>query len=179
MVIRLDSPSDDDRELIVKSVRDWLLSAEVIRPFEEKPAARAEFARTDFSPGPRWRDAVDETVGAPFDELLLNGVDIRSGIDTCSAAGNSEPWTCERCGSAFEAFDLLESWASTHVEPSIECGSCGWSALLGDWTCEFPVLLVGGPMLEFHNWHALRPDFLGELTTRLGGQRSKYFWSHV
>lgn len=179
MVIRLDFPGDDDRELIVTSVREWLLSRGVIRPFDPTPAARAESARTDFSPGPRWRDVVEETAGAPFEEMLLNGVDIRSNVDSRSAVGNSEPWTCQRCGSAFEGYDLLEGWVATHVEPTVECGSCGWSALLGDWTCEFPVLVVGAPILEFHNWHTLRADFLGELRRKLGGQRSRYFWSRV
>jgi hypothetical protein len=69
VVIRLDVPSEEEREFIVASIREWLLSAEVIMPFTPKSTWREEFGRTDFSPGPRWREVVDEVPGAVFESL--------------------------------------------------------------------------------------------------------------
>lgn len=178
VVIRLDVPDGEARESIVASVRDWLLGADVIVPFAPKATWREEFGRTDFSPGPRWRDVVDEVPGAVFESLWHNGVDIRANVDYRSAMSNSGPWTCVRCGAEYDGEDLLDQWVTTHAEPTATCESCGARALLGDWPCECPTALVGAPIVEFHNWHPLRPDFLGELTRKLGGSRCKYFWSH-
>lgn len=179
VVVRLDVPGGDEQEPIVASVRNWLLSTEVIAPFAPKPTWREEFGRTDFSPGPRWRDAVDEVHGAVFETLWHNGVDLRASVDYCSAMANTEPWNCGSCGAEFEDQDLLGDWVDTHVEPTVRCTTCGWSAPLGDWPCKFPAVLVGAPIVEFHNWHPLRPDFVSELTRRVGGDRCRYFWSHL
>jgi hypothetical protein len=85
----------------------------VIEPFAPKPTWREEFGTSDFSPGPRWRDVVDEVPGAPFETLWHNGVDIRSTVDDRSALSNTD------------GDDLAGEWVDTQEEPSVQCQRVG------------------------------------------------------
>jgi hypothetical protein len=178
VIVRIDRLPRANREHIAGELTGWLLASGVIAELDRSDPRRADVARTDWAPGPGWRDVVDHDPGAVFETLLLNGVDINAEVGVHSAYGNAQDWRCPQCGSAVSGDNLISQWLQTKDEPVATCATCGWSAWLGDWPTEFPLALVGAPAITSHNWQPLRAPFRQELIARLGG-RCRYFWQRL
>jgi hypothetical protein len=54
-------------------------------------------------------------------------------------------------------------------EPTFTCDQCGWSALVGDWSGQFSVL-IGAPAITFFNWPPLSPSLTADLRNAFGGR---------
>jgi len=122
--------------------------------------------------GKAWRDVVvTEAFLERFEGTWNNGVDISTLRAAYHGVENDEPPSCGQCGRPMpEAvyYDYFKPWFAGE-EPTVKCPTCGWTRPAGDWKGEFS-FLVGAPAVTFNNWPELRPTFVDELRSVLGGR---------
>ncbi len=90
----------------------------------------------------------------PLDERADVSVDLGPGA-TVSAFADSAPPECPRCYEMFDEWDP-QDWYDGGDEPTEQCPSCGFTALIGDWhigsiayaRTECGLVLVDWPNLE-------------------------------
>ena len=127
---------------------------------------------SEWTPGTAWRDVVQNESWLDFFEgSANNGIDVVSVRDGYHAVENDEPPACGNCGRSMAdaAYnEYFEPWL-VGEEPWQRCAVCGWTRPAGDWRGEFS-FLVGAPAVTFNNWPELRPAFVGELRSVLGGR---------
>jgi hypothetical protein len=148
-------------------VREWLVRTGVVTHAD------------DFSPGPRWGDAVEDPTDDAFLSLELNRVRVRADREMYAATDDDTPPECARCGRPYDAYwplDWVDAWWDGGPEPVFTCAGCGWSAPVGDWPGEY-VRTVGAPAVRFENWPPLTDAFVATLTGLLGG-RTRVLYDH-
>jgi hypothetical protein len=181
VVVRLDAPNAAEIDRRARTVTEWLLDERILAPLSDSLWRPREHAFGAWGPGPRWRSAAKEPLPEQWESSPGEEVDIAHELGMYSAMENSEDFACATCGARLpsdQAFgDLIADWTA-HGEPCVRCVSCGGTALLGDWLSEYPPAVVGAPGITFYRWPELRPGFVADLTIRLGGQRTRAFWTH-
>ena len=167
-VVRLDSPEGEVVEL-AQTVARWLLKEGSVQPNSRRDEL---WQPSEWMPGPRWRDVVDE---GPWNEDILetanNGVDVEVKRQVHHPTENYEPPACRRCGAVLSEelhHETIDPWLAGN-EPTVVCPRCGWSAPIGDWPAKFG-FAIGTPAIVFNNWPVLKEDFLAELRRLLGGR---------
>ena len=118
LIMSLDLVPLADRQRAVDALAEWLLDAGAIAPFDRSNPDRTKLARSDWSPGPNWREVVDEVARAEFETLLLNGVDATPDVEMQSSYANSEEWRCPACAADLEAGELIEVWIESELRPA-------------------------------------------------------------
>ncbi|WP_328530858.1 hypothetical protein OG984_06905 [Nocardioides sp. NBC_00368] len=166
-VVRLDSA---DAKSEAYRVLNLLRSAGIVAANTTRDELHSP---SEWAVGPRAMEALEDPAG-PTDWLSFsnNGVDLESGWAAYFAMENEERSACPACGvvlSEENYADLINSWGESQVEPQAVCGSCGSSALLGDWSNEWPSVF-GFPAVTFNNWPPLAPAFIERLQRELGGR---------
>ncbi len=144
------------------AAREWLLATGVVVPNPEQHRGPSRFLAGPEVVG----RAVDEEVDR---DLLNTGVDFITSRMAFDSAMNVTAAACPNCATPLdqgEYMDLLGPWLLTS-EPTVACGACGQSALLGNWPGEW-TCQVGNVGVRFNNWPPLRKDFVREVGQRLG-----------
>jgi hypothetical protein len=163
----------------MRSATDWLVNRKILAPLSESLWDSHEHALGAWGPGENWTAAVVEPVPGAWLNSPGEEVAIESARQVYTAMGNSEDFVCAQCGGELrdDLGELIEEWLDV-AEPHATCTSCGWTAALGDWPSEHPPALVGGPAITFYRWPLFKPEFVADLTARLGGGRTRHFWTH-
>jgi hypothetical protein len=166
-VVRLDSV---DATAEARRVLDLLRAESIIAVNTSRDELHSP---TEWAVGRRALEALEDPAG-PTDWLNFsnNGVEVELGWAAYIAMENEEPSACPACRvvlSEGDYADLINSWGESHVEPQAVCGSCGSSALLGEWSNEWPSVF-GFPAVTFNNWAPLARGFLERLQRELGGR---------
>jgi hypothetical protein len=172
-VVRLDSISSAQCELITVGVQDFLLSRAVVVHNDRRDPLWQPSA---WKPGPLARMVVEPMDW--FDAFLdtaNNGVDIHRDRDVYHPVENDEQPRCPSCAATVPASytdsygDWLEAWLANGREPSFTCDTCGWHGLVGDWSGQFSVL-IGAPAVTFLNWPPLSASLIADIRAILGGR---------
>lgn len=161
IVVRLDANPAAET---LSRARDHLLAAGVIVP---QPAPDELWQPSAWAAGPQARSV---TVGG-WRDLANNGVDLEVRRQVWHPMGNYEPPSCPACGAVAEEaghHGIIDDWLAG-TEPGLVCPGCGVVTPAGDWEGEWS-FAVGSPAVVFHNWGALRPEFLTSLAAVLAGR---------
>ncbi|WP_436774084.1 hypothetical protein [Yinghuangia sp. YIM S09857] len=181
-IVDTEATPEEAQELAA-NVLAWLISDGIVSAERTDCVLGAD---AGHAPGARHGEAVVD----PDPELVdvwSNGLHV-TVERTVFDAGQGEPSavTCPHCAVEMrlvdeywspveETWDLFadatESWADDYDEP-VACPSCGRTARVHTWIWADDYFAFGHLGFTFWNWPALRPEFVVELSSRLGGHRT-------
>ncbi|KPC66203.1 hypothetical protein [Streptomyces chattanoogensis] len=178
-VVDVDATAEDAPRLAAE-VLSWLVAEGIVEPEPSAPAFDIE--GDGYAPGPQCGKAFR---GDP-DRAL--GLSLHVGRTVFDAGqGDPEAVTCPHCSARVELMDedrdlddeawglfaeAVQTWAGSEDPAPVRCPSCGTSAPVHRWIWADDHFAFGHLGFAFWNWDALRPEFVAELTRRLGGHRS-------
>lgn len=181
-IVDTEATPDEARGLAA-GVLDWLIADGFVSAERTDCVLGAD---AGHAPGTRYGEAVQDPDPA-LAALWSNGLHITVGR-TVFDAGQGEPSavTCPHCAAETPLVDAYwspveENWApfgeavaawSEGDDAPVACPSCGRTAPVHTWHWAGDHFAFGHLGFTFWNWPALRPEFVADLSHRLGGHRT-------
>jgi DNA-directed RNA polymerase subunit RPC12/RpoP len=164
----------DEAEALGAATLAWLVDTGVVLG----EATDCVLANVGYPPGPRYATAVTE-VDPRLLTLRTNGVEVITGRTVFYSMG-ADHVTCPHCRHVIVLADdradsidpwrelsaIIEAWRDGDTG-DYRCPTCRRVVGLNDWTWS-PPWAFGYVGFKFWNWPQLTPNFLADVSTRLG-----------
>jgi len=166
IIVDRDATSDE-AEALALIVRNWLVSEGIIAAEMTDCVLGADFGH---SPGPRHA----RVLRVPDDGLpglRTNGLNIIVERQLFYGTPGDLGLVCASCEDLIddgeEIWAVIDQWCAGDDSAEYGCPWCGHTELISEWTFD-PPWGFGNLGFEFWNWPMLRPEFVDEVTRRLG-----------